>query len=287
MTIRYRTLHLPLGEHQYAIIDRQRISELPDSWPVTELILPALAPQAHLYPWLVALHDLSSEQWKALMAELTRPDKTRSPEICTLLLSGSGSRQEVSHALIKALYFRDEQQNGHILRFYDPRVLFHLHWMLSPWQLFNQLSARVLPYWTFWLDGGWHTLEFPESIAFTSTENGTIKPSQLQYCGRINQALEKLPYSTDLTERQQISRRLEALLAQAVECKLPTWEDRIAFALHGLVQREGFWHAPKMSAFLQQASQNPDFYRDKTSGWDERRWEEMTGVHPRYTGSYL
>lgn len=39
-----------------------------------------------------------------------------------------------------------------------------------------------------------------------------------------------------------------------------------------------------MQAFLAQAKQTADFYRDETSDWDDSRWLEMTQVQARNTG---
>lgn len=276
MTIEYITPHRAIGAHQYAVIDRLLVPELPDSWPVIELVLPMLAPQAHLYPWLVPLRELPSQEWDSLMTTLSRHSGSRSPEKCSLLLSSVCSPQQVRSALLNTLYFKDTQQNGHILRFYDPRVLFYLHWKLSSRQLCNLLSIKEIPSWTFWLDGSWHTLEFSEHAAGRPSEEAGMNLHQLAHCGLINQALQQLPACADINQRQQTSRRLEMLLMQAMQCELPTENDRIAFAVHGLVQRERFWAAPKMSAFLQQASHCPNLYRDETSGWDENRWRTMT-----------
>jgi len=281
----FRTPHFALGAHQYAVIDRKRVPELPQSWPVIELILPMMAPQAHLYPWLVPLRELPSQEWEGLMTTLSRHSGARSPEKCSLLLSSACSPEQVRSALVNALYFKDSQHNGHILRFYDPRVLFHLHWMLTPWQLTSLLTAKDIPCWTFWLEGGWHTLEYSRDAVSMPGAASAINLQQLALCGPINQALQQLPACSDIDQRQQISRKLADLLRQASECGLYTDEDRIAFALHGLVQRQGFWNTPKMSAFLQQASQNADLYRSETSSWDETRWQEMTGTQTYTAGS--
>lgn len=50
--INYSDFPLPLAEHQYAVIDRIRQPELPDTChgAETELVSPMLAPQARLYP---------------------------------------------------------------------------------------------------------------------------------------------------------------------------------------------------------------------------------------------
>lgn len=281
MTMRYLEHHLPLADHQYAVIDRMRVPEFPENWPLIELISPMLAPQAHLYPWLLPLHDIQSGDWRKLMAELSQHSDPNSPSECCLLLNSTHTPQAMRNALVAAMYLTDKQHKGHILRFYDPRVLFHLHWMLTPWQLFNQLSALEIPRWTFWLEGSWHTLEFPEHIPSQPGGTVSLQLDQLQRIGQINLALAKLPHSKDILQRQEMSRRIDALLVHALQCQLPTQEDRIAFVLHGLTQCEAFWTAPKMAALLIQARQFPDFYRDETSDWDEKRWLEMTQMQPR------
>lgn len=276
MKIDYATRPLPLSAHQYAVVDRRRVPELPDGWPLIELVSPMLAPQAHLYPWLLPLHELAADEWRMFTEQLAQyPDRDLPPR-CSLLLSSPQPPQVVRSALVSALYFQDEHRQGHILRYYDPRVLFHLHWMLTPWQLFSLLSAQDIPHWTFWLDGGWHTLAFPERIAYRPGDTEEMSLQQLQRCGLINQVLATLPHSADLPQRRQISRRIAALLEQALGCGLSAEEDRIAFARHGLKLRDEFWAMPKMAAFLAQASQNPDLYRDETNNWDDKRWLDMT-----------
>lgn len=282
--INYQERPLELADHQFAVIDRIRVPELPENWPHIELVSQMLAPQAHLYPWLVPLHELPGSEWSKFMADMSQcADPTSRPK-CSLLLSSHRPIQIVRAALVNALFFRDASQKWHILRYYDPRVLFHLHWMLSPWQLFNQLPAQEIPFWTFWLEGEWHTLAFPTHVSCQPGERTEIPLEQLQRCGQINLALEKLSRNVDIAQRQEVSRMIDTLLVQATACGLPTQEDRIAFALHGLVQREGFWTAPKMAALLAQSRQTPDYYRDATSGWDEHRWLEMTRAQPHKTG---
>ncbi|HBO0703367.1 TPA: DUF4123 domain-containing protein [Enterobacter kobei] len=278
--INYLEQPLPLANHQYAVIDRTRVPELPESWPHIELVSPMLAPQAHLYPWLLPLHELPADEWRTFVTDLSRCTDPTSPPKCSLLLSSPRPIKIVCNLLVNALFLKDAYQKIHILRYYDPRVLFHLHWMLSPWQLFNHLPAQEIPHWTFWLEGEWHTLAFPDRVSCQPGHATEIPLAQLQRSGQINLTLEKLPRNVDMAQRQESSRKIDALLVQAMTSGLPTQEDRIAFALHGLVQPEGFWMAPKMAAFLAQSRQAPDYYRDVTSNWDEHFWQEMTQMQP-------
>ena len=278
MAIQYLDKHRPLGKHQYAVIDRMKVPVLPEHWPCTELISPVLAPQAHIYPWLIPLHQFSPEEWRAFMA--TQVQQTI-PHECTLLLSSSLTVEEIRSALIGALHFKDKQQRGYILRYYDPRVLFHLHWMLKPAQLFNQLSARGIPFWTFWHDGNWSTLEFTEDTEPPCRDNMVFPLEQLRRIGQINLVLKSVTSTGDIDGGQQTSCKINALLEQAEMCGLSVQEDCIAFASHGLVQPEGFWKAPKMATFLEQVRHFPGCYRDETHLWDDNHWQEMTSEDSR------
>lgn len=285
MAIPYLAEPLPVADHEYAIIDRMRFPELPGSWPLIELVSPMLAPQAHLYPWLLPLHELKSGDWRQLMTELAQSKNPHSSPTSCLLLSSASNPLAVRNALVEALQFYDPQRNGHILRYYDPRVLFHLHWMLTPWQLSHRLPAREVPVWTFWLEGEWRTLSFPEKIACQPGELRQLPLEELQYIGQINIVLSMLRVPVkDLDQRQEISKKIRRLLEQSAHCQLPTPEDRITFALHGLQQREDFWLSPKMAAFLILARQTADFYRDETSNWDDARWLDMTEPQSRTAG---
>lgn len=265
---------LVFGEHDFAIIDRMRYPVISGDWPVKELISPMLEPQAHLYPWLLPLKEMHPDDWGTLMQELIT--QTETPPISCLLLRSDCPTQKVRSQLIKSLHFTDEYHQGHILRYYDPRVLFHLTWMLTPYLLDLTLPVREITHWTFWMEGRWHTLAFPDEFSWKSGEPQTISFKQLQRCGSINQVLKRLPDAENMHSRQQVSYKIDKLLSQAINLQLPTEEDQIAFAFHGLTLQESFWTAPRMSAFLQQAKKVPDFYHDETRLWDKERWNVMT-----------
>ncbi|CAK9886290.1 MAG: hypothetical protein XXXJIFNMEKO3_02718 [Candidatus Erwinia impunctatus] len=201
------------------------------------------------------------------------------PPICSLLISTTLSRDELCSALVGALYFQDKNRKGHILRCYDPRVLFHLSWMLTSRQLISQLSAHQIPDWTFWLDGQWHSLHFPADMISQPAGDIGLPLEQLQRVGLINRVLQKLPYQHHMRLRQDTSRKTDNLLIQAAMCGLLSEEDRIIFAYQGVTRGESFWQTPKMAAFLAQVGQSPDCYRDETQQWDEQRWQEMTQGH--------
>lgn len=267
---------LSSGEHDFAIIDRMQYPDVDTSWPVLELVSPMLQPQGHLYPWLLPLKEMKAGDWKALMESPEQAPSTQMPPVSCLLLRSDRSVQEVRSQLIRSLHFTDEQYQGHILRYYDPRVLFHLCWMLNPALLTQTFPPQIVSHWTFWLEGNWHSVQFPTHHTSLSGDSRSLPLQQLQRCGLINQVLSRHSSYTDMISREQISRKIDALLAQSVVLGLPTAEDQVAFALHGLGLKNEFWASPKMSVLLRQARNTPDYFHDETRLWDEERWHVMT-----------
>jgi hypothetical protein len=140
-----------------------RAPELPESWPHIELVSPMLAPQAHLYPWLIACMSfhLRVENIYGRPFTVCRSNFTADcPLYCPVHV-----RLRLYVICWLMLFLRDASQRGHISALLRSASVFHLHWMLSPWQLFNQLPAQEIPYWTFWLEGEWHTLAFPARVS--------------------------------------------------------------------------------------------------------------------------
>lgn len=265
------------GAHDYAVIDRLRAPDLAKKWPLTELVLPMLRPQAELYPWLLRLKDLETGEWARFMAELKANHSAENFPVCSLLLKSDKTTYELSQLLARPLYFTNEKRQGHILRYYDARVFFHLCWMLSPWQLARTLPLQDISHWTFWLEGRWHTvtIPWPDKIASGPEDVKPLSSEKLKRCAIVNTVLEALPPCTDLLRRRDICRKLEGLLLHAEACQLTAPADRAAFARQGLTLPDNFWARPKMAAFIARARKAADCYRDETSQWSTLRWQEM------------
>lgn len=265
----YLTEHADLDTHQYAIIDRVLFKQLPESLPVIELVTPLLAPQAHIYPWLVPLREVGGAQWKNLMSDANAATDAATMPLMGLLLKSELSPEEIKKSLLDMLIIRDADQHNHVLRFYDPRVLFHLQWMLSGWEFFHRFNVQKIQCWTFWLEGQWQTLSYPQRPSYEAgSEQNPF--TQLQRIGQINRALAELPRSPDLYSRQKMSQRIDALLQQ---CPLKAETDKVAFALHGVTYGEDFWKAEKMMELLKEAQGVQGYYARLTSSWREDDWK--------------
>ncbi|MBS9444344.1 hypothetical protein [Photorhabdus heterorhabditis] len=271
----YLTEPRAFAEHQYALIDRVVVQQLPEVLPVIEVVSPLLVSQAHLYPWLLPLHELPSDVWSRLLNEARRKTDPGSRPFFTLLLKSDLSPEAIKNVLVDALYLKEKQQ-GHILSYYDPRVLFHLHWMMGPWAFSRRIASDDITHWTFWLEGNWHTLAFPEKVRYQQGET-PVSLAQIQRIGLINQVLAQLPVTSDMGERQALSRRIDALFNIAMtQWSLTDKQDLTAFALHGVTLGEEFHQAPKMKALLGRCQQNVGYYQRITGRWTDEQWQEMT-----------
>lgn len=267
----YLPEHIDFDTHQYAVVDRVLFNQLPESFPAIELVTPLTAPQAHLYPWLIPLREIGGSQWRNLIGDIQLArDPAKMPVIC-LLLKSELSPDVMKNSLLSMLIMMDEYKRRHILRFYDPRVLFHLHWMLSSWDFRSRFNTREIPYWTFWLEGRWHTLAYEQKSLFDAS-TATTSFNQIQRIGLINKVLAELPLISDIITRIETSRRIDNLLKQ---CPLVTEADKIAFVTQGLIYGNEFWKTDKMTALLNESVNEPGYYARLTSGWNEADWQEI------------
>ena len=267
----YLSEHADFASHQYAVIDRVLFKQLSEILPVIELVTPLTAPQAHIYPWLLPLREITGTQWKNLIRDIQfSSDPAKIPMIC-LLLKSEQSPEAIKNSLLNMLIAKDERQRCHILRFYDPRVLFHLHWMLSAWEFNSRFNAREISNWTFWLEGQWHTLAYNQKPVVDTTNTAAVPFEKIQRIGLINQVLAELPLMSDIVVRQENCQRIETFLMQ---CPLSGEIDKIAFAMHGIIYGDEFWKAGKIIALLKESQNEPGYYARLTSGWNGADWQD-------------
>lgn len=275
ITHHYRPEALSLSAHQYLVIDRLRAGTLPDTLPLTELVTPLTAPQAHLYPWLLSLNTLTTEGWAWLEAQYRESMQIGSPAPNFLLLSSHQPESVVRSHLIHALFISDAQRKRHLLRWFDSRVLFHLGWMADTRRLAGMLNIHDIPDWTYWLNGQWHTLSFDKH-----DDPDPVSPephrlfSQLQHVGLINDVLAMLPENADLSQREQRSRQI-CQLAEAGETWLSHAIDLREFVLHGLRYGSHFYQSEIIQSLVKKNGRTSGVYYQITRGWNAEQWQSV------------
>ena len=271
----YRPEPLSLSAHQYLVIDRLSAGALPDTLLLTELVTPLTAPQAHLYPWLLSLNTLSVADWRWLEEQFRLSAKNSGRPPGCLLLTSHQSESVVRSHLINILFISDEQRKRHMLRWFDPRVLFHLCWMMDARSLADMLHIRDIPDWTYWLNGRWQTLSFEKDNA---PEGELPEPHRLfnwlQHVGLINDVLAILPDEADLSEREQLSQQV-LHLAETGKNWLSDYRDLREFVLHGIKNGPRFYESEMIQSLVKKDGKTPGVYYQVTRSWNDDQWQAV------------
>ncbi|EPL9572485.1 DUF4123 domain-containing protein [Providencia rettgeri] len=281
----YQPQHQALGEHQYAIFDKLSSSELIDQYPTLDIVSAHLQPQAHLYPALLGVHELPSEDWNRFTTDITQNELLSTPPSCQLFIKSELPAKALCDELARALLITDKEQRNYVLRYYDPRVLFHLSWMLTPWQLQTVLKAHAAPTWTYWLEEQWHTLHFSDYFHYQKNDPIDLPVDKINRIGLINQLLSKLPRFHSLEERVATSQNMDALLQQAENCGLVDAQDVQAFVWHALTYNCLFWKHHDIQMLLYKAKLNPGYYCRVTRGWDKQNWQKIQSTTPQWVSN--
>lgn len=272
ITTFFRENALALAEHQYLIIDRMRVANVPDILPLIELVTPLTSAQAHLYPWLLSLNSLSSTEWDWVEAQFRHSLMNEQPS-GLLFIRSDQPVAVVRHHLTNTLFISDPQHRKHILRYYDPRVLFHLSWIMDGWNLANLLSVHDISEWTFCLDRQWHTLAFNEnSLPEPIIQDKDQLFIHIQRIGLINDVLARIPtHSADLFQREQVSRDIFQLLAMG-ETWLTHPDDLCEFAYDGIQHGNNFYHSGAIQTLLEDSKNAPGIYCQVARSWGQEKW---------------
>lgn len=268
----FRDNALTLTEHQYLIIDRMCVGSVLDTLPLIELVTPLTSAQAHLYPWLLPLNELSAAQWDWVESRYQQALVTEQPS-GLLLLKSEQPEAVVRHHLMNALFINDQHRQKHILRYYDPRVLFHLSWMMDAWSLSNLLNAHDLTDWTFCINRQWHTLSFSENtIPEPAIQDKHQWFACIQKIGLINDVLARVPPAEDMLQRQQQSRDIFQLLTVG-EGWLSDPTDLCKFACDGIQYGKDFCDSKCIHVLLEDGRNTPGMYCQVTRSWDQEKWQ--------------
>ncbi|WP_340617951.1 DUF4123 domain-containing protein [Xenorhabdus entomophaga] len=251
---------LPLENHRYALIDRALFPELDDELPVIEVVSPLLAPQAELYPWLIPMHELSPTMWVNLFSSINKSIEEQRQPIVSLFFDSELPPEEMKNRLVHGLYIQDKSRKGFILRYYDPRVLFHLSWLWDIPTFRSQLSVDTIKHWTFYLAGEWHTLSFSQEEPYKIAP-ANIQINRVHRIGMINQVLAKMSPIPNLKERKKVSMEIEGLFQVATErFKLTHRNDLVAFAFYGVTVNMFFYEHRYFKVLLVDCAEHAEYF---------------------------
>ncbi|KGM52652.1 hypothetical protein N799_12895 [Lysobacter arseniciresistens ZS79] len=253
-----------LRQASFGLVDQLAIDALP-----CELRLQVLRPawfrgDASLLPALVDLRELSTRQIEHLLSDYDSTPKDRSaPAVAQILFTqvDEGTlRAHLAHRLTVRLNGRSA-----LLRYYDPRVLLQLTWMLTQAQL-SELFGPV-DRLAYWVDGQWHTLDKADDEQPASM----VDAQRIARIGLINEVVGDQSGREALVEA---SRYVETALITAEQHGLIDEDDRIAFARHVMDVHPRLDAHPKVAAMLKSVDQS-NSYRDIAALLSDDDWQRI------------
>lgn len=211
--------HRELAEHQFAVLNPLQIER--SQWMdlrTVGLIPTTLPDKAAAMPRLLDLTALDPGQQIALLERADAWDTASDFPFLALLLKSNAPIRHVAAYLVRQLVIRAPDESAALLRWYDPLVFRHLHWLLTPAQV-RTLSGPVTSWCWRQTFGDWrscnvHTCE-------RANVRLRVTPEQWATMGRLgvlNRTIAQLGRNMpELTFSEDLSRQVDACLQQAYD----------------------------------------------------------------------
>ena len=262
-----------LAAHDYALVDRPRVSQMPFPWTKEKLPAQPLVPDmyrsdAGSMPGLLPLKPDDAPWIGDLCANLEIAGRNPQERVlsCLLAVDEGVSQDALARHLTKRLTLYSPQRIT-LLRYYDASVFLHLDRILWPEQLFALYGP--IKTWTCPFNDGWTSLArpAPEGVIPLLPSVKAGQRTQIGFINAINGALGQWRYKLkqpwrDLEEFRRAADQAErAMVIAQNDYGLRTKNELTAFALHSLSYGEHFYrHARIQLLFEKRAqSQNPNW----------------------------
>lgn len=269
--------HRWLSDFAYALLNPLRLER--EEWedlPLTRLAPPGLKVQAEFMPLLLSFRDLTAPQRAILLSRIEAREQQGDSYLCGLL--NSDAENSVLSAHLSRLLVRTRQDNGqrYLLRYYDPRVMRHLQWLLTDKQ--HVAFCGPISVWSWPASSGWNTSR--RLAQYSPGQQLVLRPHQwatLERLALINRALTELEIlAPDLPQNDALFQRLDAALVQAsTELALTDSEEWLFCAIQSVRFHPQIHHHPQLLERLGQAATKRGSYAAACADLDDSAWLGM------------
>lgn len=270
--------HRWLSDYDYALLNPLRLEQ--EEWqdlPLSSLTPQWLKEQSAYMPMLLSVKDLTALQRSTLLSRIETREQ-RGEAFLTGLLSSHAERPGlVAHLCRLLVMTRQDNGQRYLLRYYDPRVMRHLQWLLND----QQHAALYGPadIWAWPVSNGW-VRNTRRSTEYSVGTRLILEPRQwetLERMALINRALSELEIlAPDLPHDDMLSQRLDAALAQAkTELALPDSEDWLFCAIQAVRFHPQIHHHPQLLERLAHAATRRSSYAAACADVDDAAWLSM------------
>lgn len=245
--------HRHLDEHRFAIINPLQVDR--SQWaglPVAALMPAGVSAKPDSVPHLLALDALGESDRIDLLVRADVWDRVNDHPFFSMLLRSQADASRLALHLSRQLTVTIPEGGRALLRWYDPRVLRHLRWLITPAQ-WRVLGGPVTA-WT-WRDAQrqWHTHESTGEPAPISS----LRPTAGQWAvigrlGVLNRTLAQLRRNAPgLVLDDAACQRIDGLLRQAFDdLGLTDEADARLFAEQGMRYHRDVYRHPAIEQRL-------------------------------------
>ncbi|WP_369311332.1 hypothetical protein [Providencia rettgeri] len=258
----------PIHFHTHVIIDRVIYPNLPIAWNASPIITEITAPQAHLYPFLVDLCHLNTEQIPILEKMILDSKKSGG----VMLIKSHYDHDTLIYLLANALIYTPSTGDNYLLRYYDHNVILQLIRIIPHNQLYNKVKSLGIEFFTFHSQFGHitYTLDFEQ----TTNNNKVELLTHLANIGIINIAIRKINNDMDIDTYFKVSQTLEDKINIARNTfSLTDINDIVSFITQCILIHDIYYQSPLIINILKETSQYPGCFHEslsllKTNDWN-------------------
>ncbi|CAG9229911.1 conserved hypothetical protein [Paraburkholderia caribensis] len=257
---------------QYLIVEpdngRVDLGTAPRMYEVGEIVPAAMPELKGVMPMLYAVEH-PEQQLPAIEAIAARDlQEGLAPRVCALIETDASAETLMRH--VSDTIALPREPDGHsVFRFYDPRVVRHLGWVLRPEQL--SLVFGPVQRWRYFSGSGWQTVECPIAAPAERLSPSADQWATLRRLHLIEQALKSIRDAGEPVD-DWTPRRLDALFTKGARYRLEG-EDLVVFAVQGLLVSPNLDRHPKVAAALQ--SGQTSSYSEITAQWTDENWVQI------------
>lgn len=247
-----------LKEYSYALGDGTLNAGVPDGLAAEPLVPARLEASARLMPRLYELAPATPRaRERALAAANTQYLDGDPMWLCGLLRTDAETTEaQLAAHLKRRLIVRLPAPGACFFRFFDPRVLVQLAWLLSPRQLAWLLGP--VSAWKYCVEGEWAVLTRPDTAFMRSPEFTDEQAFALERMQVANEVLSRLS-PPSIAARQAQGREVLRHIAKARDLGLSRPGDQQAYAMHGMTVHPEFHRHPLIIERLQSLPADADY----------------------------
>jgi hypothetical protein len=238
---------------------------VPVSMPELKGVMPVLYSVEHPEQQLPAIEAIAARDEQGGLP----------PRVCALLETDEGAETLIQH--ISDMIALPREPEGHsVFRFYDPRVMRNLGWVLRTDQL--SLTFGPVERWRYFSGNAWLTVERPAVAPAERLAPSTDQWATLRRLHLVEQALKSIRETGEPVD-ERTPRQLDSMFTKGAGYRL-AGEDLVVFAVQGLLVSPNLDRHPDVAAALQ--SGQTSSYSEITGLWTDENWARIAQEVAQY-----